>query len=108
MDYKDESKPYYKGYEQVSLGVSVYAALCLIGATKDYCLKSEVLLFGGVSKYDVYVVDRRAIIPPHYKLIYTFNHWLKIYDDFELTNEFHADQIHIFRAGDYDCIIQLM
>ena len=37
-----------------------------------------------------------------------FKAWLKIYDDEGLTEDYSADKIRVYRAGDFGCIIQLL
>ena len=42
----------------------------------------------------------------YYEKVDDFKHWLKIYDDDELTYRVNAQEINIYRAGDFGCIIQ--
>ena len=100
---------YMKTYKQFSkrfIGCSDYASLILVGCSEEG-LKSQVLNFGEDGQYSAYLVsDSDVKIGSHYKKVATFNHWLKIYDDTELTFEAKGDEINIYRAGDFGCIIQ--
>lgn len=69
-------------------------------------LKTSTLDFGEDGSYMAYVVDEDAEIGAHYKKVADFKHWLKIYDDDELTYRINAQEINIYRAGDFGCIIQ--
>lgn len=69
-------------------------------------LKTSTLDFGEDGSYMAYVVDEDAEIGAHYKKVADFKHWLKIYDDDELTYRVNAQEINIYRAGDFGCIIQ--
>lgn len=103
----------YKEYEKVFIGDSDIAALTFVGITKDG-LKANILNFGSDGRYNAYVVDENAKIGDHYTLEMEFETssgfkaWVKIYDDEELTKDYSADKIRVYRAGDFGCIIQLI
>lgn len=98
----------YKEYPKKYLGSSDYAALTMVGCKENTGLTSEILHFGEDGIYDAYFVDENAEIGNHYELIATFNYWLKIYDDYNLTTSLSGSTINIYRAGNYGCIIQVI
>jgi hypothetical protein len=67
-----------------------------------------VLDFGEDGVYGAYIIDENTEIGSHYSKVATFNDWLKIYDDDELTYKVYAEEINIYRAGDFGCIIQVI
>lgn len=95
----------YKEYEKRFIGASDIAALILVGCDENG-LKTSTLDFGEDGSYMAYVVDEDAEIGAHYKKVADFKHWLKIYDDDELTYRVNAQEINIYRAGDFGYIIQ--
>jgi hypothetical protein len=98
----------YKYYDKECIGGSDIAALVLVGFNKEVDgLKIEPLHFGGDGIYNAYVVDADAEIGDHYKEVASFNSWLKIYDDEELTKIFESDNITVYRAAEMGCIIKL-
>ena len=96
----------YKDYETKIIGESDIATLILVGVEKENGLKLSTLNFGEDGVYKAYIVDENAIIGNHYTKIDTFNHWVRIYDDFGLTYKIQAEEINVYRAGDFGCIIQ--
>lgn len=98
--YDDE-----KECEKRFIGSSDIAALILVGCDENG-LKTSTLDFCEDGSYMAYVVDEDAEIGAHYKKVANFKHWLKIYDDDELTYRINAQEINIYRAGDFGCIIQ--
>lgn len=98
----------YKEYPKKYLGGSDYAALTMVGCKENTGLTSAILHFGEDGIYDAYFVDENAEIGSHYELIATFNYWIKIYDDYNLTTSLSGSTINIYRAGDYGCIIQVI
>lgn len=97
----------YKDYEKRFIGSSDIASLVLVGCDADG-LKSEFLNFGEDGEYRAYIVGSYTEIPEHYKHVYTFECWLKIYDDEELTYSERAKEFNIYRAGEFGCIIQVI
>lgn len=99
----------YKDFEQKIIGGSDIATLILVGCRGEEGLKTEQLHFGEDGIYRAYIVtDHEAEIGSHYKKVATFNHWLKIYDDYEKTFDQRAKEINIYRVGDFGCIIQII
>lgn len=98
----------YKEFEQQFIGDSDIATLILVGCRGEEGLKTEQLHFGEDGSYRAYIVDADTEIGSHYKKIAAFNYWLKIYDDDGLTYDVNADEINIYRAGEYGCIIQVI
>lgn len=96
----------YKEYEKRIIGESDIATLILVGVEKENGLKLSTLNFGEEGVYKAYIVDENAIIGNHYTKIATFNKWVRIYDDFGLTYKIHAEEVNVFRAGEFGCIIQ--
>ena len=87
----------YKEYEKRFIGASDIAALILVGCDENG-LKTSTLDFGEDGSYMAYVVDEDAEIGAHYKKVADFKHWLKIYDDDELTYRINAQEINIYIA----------
>jgi hypothetical protein len=75
---------------------------------KPYLLNVQPLYFGYDGGYSAYIVDGEAEIGHYYVKIATFYHWLKIYDDDGLECKFDGEEINVFRAGDFGCIIQII
>ena len=99
----------YKDFEQRYIGGSNIAALILVGCRGEEGLKTEQLHFGEDGSYKAYIVTETDVeIGSHYNKVATFNHWLKIYDDDELTYRINAKEINIYRAGEFGCIIQII
>lgn len=71
-------------------------------------LECRVLDFGGDGEYNAYVVDKDAEIGSHYEKIMTAKNWAWIYSDLQRVCKFEGDEINIYRAGDYGCIIQVL
>lgn len=98
---------YYKD-RRAYLGWSDIAMVVLVGF-KEGDVATVPLHFGGDGDYNAYIVeDKETEIPEHYVLKNEFYHWLKIYDDETLRQEFHADKIEVYRAGDYTALIKLI
>lgn len=97
----------YNEYPIVDLGYSDIATLILVGMTKKG-LKTIPLSFGSDGTYNAYLVNNKegnVEIGEHYKEIFEFHCWLKVYDDDSLTFECIGDNIKVYRAGDFGCII---
>lgn len=95
----------YKDFKQITIGDSDIASLVLVGCKRNQGTASEVLNFGEDGSYKAYYVDEPCEIGKHYKLITSFERWLRIYDDSELTfNEY--GNFNIYRAGEFGCIIE--
>jgi hypothetical protein len=99
---------HYKECDRRYIGGSDIAALILVGCQNDKGLVTDVLDFGEDGVYGAYIIDENTEIGSHYSKVATFNDWLKIYDDDELTYKVYAEEINIYRAGDFGCIIQVI
>lgn len=98
---------YYKEYDRYFIGESDAANLTLKGISPtDNNIILSSLNFGEDGYYKAYLVDLNAAIPAHYNKITEFKGYLKIYDDFALVFEIKADNIAVYRSGDFGCIIQ--
>lgn len=93
----------YKDFEKRPIGDSDIASL-----TVRYPSKAEVLNFGSDGTYNAYIVTEQAEIGDHYDLVSEGTHWIMIFNDFDKTFSAHADEIKIYRAGEFGCIIQLI
>ena len=98
----------YKDFEKLYIGSSDIATLVLVGPSPETeLIKPEILHFGGDGSYSAYVVVGDDVeIGAHYEKVATFNEWMKVYDDYERTAKFAGNEINVYRAGDYGCIIQ--
>lgn len=97
----------YKNYSQEYIGSSDVAALTAIGFG-GHEVAAKVVSFGGDDAYMAYIVDEDAAIGDHYSEVARFKSWAKIVDDSEIQQKYYADEIVIYRAGGYGCIIQLI
>lgn len=102
------SKPYKE--TRISLGGSDIASLILVGCKEGVNgLYLNELHFAGDNNYYAYIVrDPLVEIPNHYHLEYTYNYWMKVYDDDEKIYRISADIIEVYRSGDYGCIIRAL
>lgn len=97
----------YKDYSQDYIGSSDVAALTAIGFDGRE-VAAKIIKFGGDDAYMAYIVDEDAAIGDHYTEVARFKGWAKIVDDSEIQQKFYADEIVIYRAGEYGCVIQLI
>lgn len=97
----------YRDYDKEFIGESDVAAVTIIGPCGDE-LVAKIIKFGGDGDYRAYIVDEEAEIGAHYEEVARFKIWAKVVDDSAIQREFHADEIVIYRAGEYGCIIQLI
>ena len=109
----------YKKY-RLFIGGSDCACLTLTGLKQDG-VSASVLQFNGDGDYHAWVVDALDLIPSHYVLkeCYSFKHtyltgeeeavkaWLKIYEDDGLVVELEAEEIRVYRAGEFGCLIYI-
>ena len=102
---------HYRYSPRVIIGESEIAALIAVGCgEKD--LKTAAINYGGDSRYMAYICDERTGIPGYYRLVFTCDSWLKIYDDTGLafdSADYAGEYNHftIYRSGDYGTIIQM-
>ena len=99
---------YYKKYDKEFIGISEIASVVTLGCKSNSDAVPELLSFGEDGSYYAYIVDGNAEIGSHYKLEKSFKHWLRIYDDGNLTYHTYADVIHIYRTGNFGVIIQVI
>lgn len=95
----------YHSYKKIHLGASDIASLILRTPGQ-----MEALNFGEDGDYWAYLVDEEAEISEYYEKVFTANYWLKIYDDEALTFNKHIfdnEEIVVYRAGSFGCIIQI-
>lgn len=102
-------------YPRAYIGESDIAALIMVGmrpksekADGADWLKTQPLHFGEDGAYNAYIVDEDCEIAPYYSMVATFEHWISIYDDSELTLHAYASEIRVFCAGSRGVIIQLI
>lgn len=93
----------YKNFEKRSIGSSDIASLTVRSG-----MKVAPLNFGEDGSYSAYIVTEEAEIGSHYKLTFEGKGWVTIFDDTRLTFEARADEIKIYQAGAFGCIIQLL
>lgn len=96
----------YKDFEKKYIGDSDYAALTLTGCDQMVGIKTQLLTFDGDDAYHAYIVTEDIEIPEHYEEAATFERWMRVYDDYELTAYIQADKITVYRAGLFGCIIK--
>lgn len=113
QEAKTSLKPHYKD-KYIHLGYSDIGCLILVGITadsrkeKDGWFTLKPINFGGDGEYGAWLIDETVEVPEHYHLEFELKSWCKIYDDETLKATFHAEQINIYTAGDYGCLIQLI
>lgn len=93
----------YKDFEKKSIGSSDIASLTVRSG-----MKVAPLNFGEDGAYSAYIVTEDAEIGSHYKLTFEGKGWISIFDDTMLTFEARADEIKIYQAGAFGCIVQLL
>lgn len=101
-DYND-----YHNYEKRFIGDSDIASLILVGMNETGDLKTTTLNFGEDGSYSAYIIPKDVDVPGYYEKVEFFSDWMKIYDDDGLTGYFYAEEIEVFRSGEYGCIIRL-
>ena len=97
----------YKDYEKKIIGASNIATLVAVGCCGNG-LNTGMIQFGSDGVYSAYIVDQDAEIGEHYKKVYSFTDWLKIYDDEGLAFDVCGKEINIYRAAEMGCIIQVI
>lgn len=97
----------YKDYQKWIIGGSDIASLLLLGC-HDNGAEPMMLNFGSDGCYHAYIIPENVEIGKHYNKVTDFKHWLKIYDDCSLVMTIYAQQINVYRAGDFGCIIQII
>ena len=96
----------YKEYTTITIGYSDWASLYLETSSGE---KAQLEFFVD-GCYSAYMVDKQCEIPEHYYLQGVYHGTLSIFSDdlsglkiVPLTDE---DEIRVYRAGDFGCIIQ--
>lgn len=104
----------HHGCKKAYLGASDIATLIFVGGGNSLknnsfeWVNSYPVHFGEDGSYDAYfVTDDDVMIPDHYSLVAKFDHWMKVYDDNDLTLDLNAGEIEVYRAGSFGCIIRV-
>lgn len=92
----------YKDFPKVFIGYSNIGSLIAKAPGKV-----QDIYFGGDGSYEAYIVNEPASIGAHYEKVFDCSGWLKIYDDESLTLTLKGEQIIIYRAGEFGCIIEV-
>ena len=103
-------KKTYKDFNKIYIGESDRAELTL--RFYDFEKKAtgfQTLHFGGDDMYRAYFVqDEEVDIPDYYQLVFeSKTPWLDIIDDRGILTFNCLENIKIYRAGDFGCIIVL-
>lgn len=89
------------------LGETESGVLELKGISTDNKPLHTTLDFDESGYHNAYVVNFDEEIPAHYVKVAEFIKRLRIYDDFANSVCIIADKIAVYRAGEFDCIIQV-
>ena len=103
-------KKTYKDYKKIYIGESDRAELTLrFFNNEQKAIDHQGLHFGSDGAYDAYlIIDENVDIPEHYKLVFESNSpWLEVIDDMNIITFNNIENLKIYRAGDYGCIICL-
>lgn len=99
----------YREFDKTTIGESDRAELVMLGPSRSGETSATKLCFKEDSLYSAYIVTGFDVdIGPHYALVAVFKTWLRIYDDFGMSFKAEADQIEVYRAGDFGCVIKLV
>ena len=90
------------------IGSSDYSSLILAGHVNEQGFTTQELHFGCDGEYWAYEIDETYEVPDHYDLVAEFDHWVKIYDDSELTKHHRGKKIKIYRAWDFGALVQII
>ena len=90
------------------IGSSDYASLVLAGHVNRQGFTVQQLHFGCDGEFWAYEIDQTYAVPDHYYFVAEFDHWMKIYDDSELTKHYIGRKIKVYRAGDFGALIQIL
>ena len=115
MDYYEEliervrNESFYKFAPKPCIGGSDRASLFAIGFDSDYAWKFIPIHFGSDGSYRAYICTEKAEIGAHYHLVGQLHHEIRIIDDDDgaCTFEATADEINLWRAGEFGLVIQL-
>ena len=103
-------KKAYRDYQRVYIGESERAELTLrFFDFEKKAINHKGLHFGGDNVYMAYLIQDESVkIPKWYQLEFESNTpWLDIIDDMNVITFNNIENIKIYRAGDYGCIICL-
>lgn len=104
-------KKNYKDYKKIYIGESERAELTLrFFNSEKKAIDCQGLHFGCDGAFEAYIImDADAAIPGYYQLVFeSTSPWLDIIDDIGLSCYFsNLENIKIYRAGNYGCIIVL-
>lgn len=99
----------YKEFERIYIGDSDVSALTCTFIDEEVGLTAQILKFGGDSSYHAYLcIGDDVEIGEHYHKVISGSHWLKIFDDREMTYTNPSREYKLFdiyRSGDYGTII---
>lgn len=103
-------KKNYKDFKKIYIGESDRAELTLrFFNNEKRAIDYQGLHFGGDNAYNAYLInDENVEIPEHYNLVFeSRTPWLDIIDDTNIITFDNIENLKIYRAGDYGCIIIL-
>lgn len=93
----------YKEFPKKYIGESDKAFLLLVSSQEE-----KQLTFGEDGFYSAYIVtDENCEIPDYYKKVFTCAGKLEVRDDHGQTAVFSGEQIEVYRAGEFGCIIRI-
>lgn len=99
----------YREFDKATIGESESATLLMCGPLQSGEASAVKLCFREDSLYSAYIVTGFDVdVGAHYSLVAVFKSWLRIYDDFGISFKAEADQIEVYRAGDFGCVIKLV
>ena len=99
----------YNEFSKQYIGQSDISLLVLTGCDHYGTPVSELLYFGEDGIYKAYIVEGADVsIGSHYKEMFVFHNWLRIYDDNGLTYTAKGKLIKVYRSGEFGCIIQII
>lgn len=105
LEMVDENS--YK-FKTTFVGCSDIASLIAVGIGTDGNLNTKCIDFDEDASYKCYLLCEKQNIPKHYKKVYEFKNWLKIYDDDGKTITLTADSLEVYRAGAMGLLIKLI
>lgn len=97
-----------KAYKRIMLhlGTSDTATLTLRGYRPQQGVTLDLLTFGGDASYSAWLVFDRALVPAHYTEVASFERWVDVIDDTEVTIKIRGvSRIGVFRAGEMGVLI---
>ena len=100
---------FYRDFDKMTIGESDSAELLMYGPSCSGETSATKLRFKEDSLYSAYIVTGFDVnIGAPYKPVAVFKSWLRIYDDFGISFKAEADQIEVYRAGGFGCVIKLV